>query len=686
VAAGLTVVLVAPGWLALRPFRTELDASRLWALAVGLSLSTWPLLLLWTTAAGWRWSAPTARAFILILALLWLADAIGYARLRRAAGSRLSLATTVLSLVVILSLVARFHEARGLLVPAWVDGVHHTLMARLIVEAGGVPSGYRPYLAVDVFYYHYGFHSAVAWLHWVTGQPAHRLVLVLGQTLAGLAALSVSALVAQVTGSKAAAIGGAIITGALYWFPAYYVSWARYTQLAGIVILPAAATVILALALSSDAARWNACLAGRQANLRWHLLPGAIAVGGLFVTHYRVFFMYAVLAAVALLMAVGVPGTRLVRGWRFSRHIGQRPRPPRRPSKPEAGLELRRTVSSVVGVHSLAGLLVAPWIVRNMARPVAQRALDAATWFEMRRGYEQLDWLIRTHFNPWLLVLGLLGLVAGLLVLRRGAVLTAAWVAGLTALVNPYWLGLPASRYMNNFSLLIAAFVPVSIGIGLLLAEGEAWWRRQAADRTAGVDGLPARGRAALAYLASRQGELRLALRALLVAALGAVSLSNVMNHRTEFVAPDDLPALEWIACQTPPDAVFLVNAMLWQTGTYSGTDAGYWIQLLTGRRTLMPPAVYNYGQRDYALEVRRVAEQLSQGDALSDADISRLIDDGAVTHAFVGAKGGAFTAERLARHPRLRQVYQHGRAHVFEVVAERAETRGSGIRGAGRP
>ena len=79
---------------------------------------------------------------------------------------------------------------RDLALPAWVDPLHHVLIVRLILENGGLPATFEPYMPVP-FYYHFGFHMNAALFSFWSGFPAEKAVLLLGQVLNAAVALSV---------------------------------------------------------------------------------------------------------------------------------------------------------------------------------------------------------------------------------------------------------------------------------------------------------------------------------------------------------------------------------------------------------------------------------------------------------------------------------------------------------------
>ncbi len=245
-----------------------------WILAICLTLAVLPLLTLWTSTLHIALSPRSAAVFLALLAGIeaWSIWRSGPSVRRAALRQALTPAALALGLILCLTLVVRLVQIRGLVLPVWVDSVHQTLIARLIAEQGLIPSSYEPLLPVSDFYRHFGFHALAAWYHWLSGLPVPQAVLALGQILNAAAILPAYLLALRLTRHPMAGLVAAAITGLISIMPAYYASWGRYTQLAGMVILPAS----LALLYHT--------LSEPLKNPRL-LTLSAIAAAGLFVTH-----------------------------------------------------------------------------------------------------------------------------------------------------------------------------------------------------------------------------------------------------------------------------------------------------------------------------------------------------------------------------------------------------------------
>ena len=85
--------------------------------------------------------------------------------------------------MTLLALVFRLGDIQGLPVPMFGDSLHHTIITTIIETTGRVPTGYQPFVPVDTFTYHFGFHTLAAVLAMLTADSAPNAVLIMGQVL-----------------------------------------------------------------------------------------------------------------------------------------------------------------------------------------------------------------------------------------------------------------------------------------------------------------------------------------------------------------------------------------------------------------------------------------------------------------------------------------------------------------------
>ncbi len=672
----LLALFTLPGYLlhSLMPFESELDPLEHLALAVGLSLALAPLGLLLCSALGIALNG--TRVLIAVVALsigaLWRLASTGFRDLRRWQSSTDRAFIVAFLFIFLVSLLVRFLHIRNLVVPAWIDSVHHTLITQLIVTQGGVPQSYEPLLPIGEFIYHFGFHSLVAAFHWLTGLDITRAMLIVGQVVNGLMVLSAYLLVKCLTGRRLAGLFGALIVGLISLMPAYYVSWGRYTQLTGLALLPTAIALTMKGVGTKTARRGlsnpRPPTSNPSARLRAGLqLPiAAVSVAGLLLTHYRVLILYGCFVLAYLLYET------LTRSHGGTRRHGTSVFPCSpcfrvpKPSVPSATLRtgFLRYWGRAAMICLLAALLTLPWLV-NLARAL----LPLATLPSRMQGapsYNVAPYdLIMIGRNRGLIALSTCGFLWGLYKRERAVILTALWVALAVLITNPTILGFSSTWLINNASLAIALFVPFAILGGYLLASLQPPTFNPSTRLRAGLK------------------RLILAVIIALVALWGAGGMLSVVNPSTVLATRDDMAAMDWIRRHAPSDARFLINVRHWQGGTHVGSDGGYWIPLLTGRDTILPPAIYIYGSAEYVKGINDLAEEIIAIESFDEVEGRRssrdfprtrqLLDDNGVTHIYIGARGGSITPQMLG-NPRVAHssyyspVYSNGAVWIFQL------------------
>lgn len=598
-------VLLVPGYLLLTysPSQPTDDPLACLAMAIGLSLAILPVGLQWLSVIGCQLSAPLARllffAFTILLILRWAKR--GFADLWAWVNPQNRRYGLALGAVLGLTLVVRLLQVRGLVLPAWVDSVHHSLITELITAVGQVPLSYEPSLPIASFYYHFGFHTQAAFTAWLAGLDVPTAILILGQVLNAVNALTVYLFAMRISGRRLAGLVAALVVGLVSWMPAYYVSWGRYTQLAGMVVLPAA------LVLAMDAIKVGG---------HWWVGLAAIGLAGLFLTHARV----AIFAVIFL-------GVYWVGEYVRARH-------------PAAV----RAMALLIGTT----VLTLPWLLRllDAFTPVLSTSPEKLIGDAI---YNRFPWdLVWIGPNRMLMILAVLGLLAALIQRQREMLMLAIASGLVTLAVNPMALGLPPTNLVNNLSAVIALYLPLSVGVGYLAVIAYDWIRVRSGRRIA---------RGALTLVLAFWG------------VVGGWRLIPIVNPGTILATTDDLTAMAWIREHTPPEAIFLVNTWHWQLNIYAGSDAGYWIPMLTGRRNTMPPAIYPAGDADYVMRVNALAEAVSRADRLSEAEFRQLVQEAGATHIYAGARGGALSPAWLIKYAWLRPVYHNGAVWVFEVI-----------------
>lgn len=287
---GAFLLLLAP------PSWARQDGATWSGVALTLGVALWPLLWYWLTVSGGRW-----RAWSLATALIvgWLVIVVLVLRGRSRLRLKLVPAHLLLLLLLLLGFAVRLLAVRNLLFPPWVDSTRHALITELMVASGQIVRSYEPFLSIESFPYHFGFHTLSAGLVLLTGTALPTLLLLLGQLLNALIPLSVYAAAWLLTRRHLAALLAAFLVALPFFFPAYYLSWGRLTQLTGVLLLP----VLLALT-------WLVA----AHNSRHPSWPVAVLAAGLALIHFRVFLVYLPFATIAWLVAGRARGSRALAG------------------------------------------------------------------------------------------------------------------------------------------------------------------------------------------------------------------------------------------------------------------------------------------------------------------------------------------------------------------------------------
>lgn len=630
-AAGLAVIWV-PGALLTRVLSiARTDRLLLLSQQCALGLAFWPILFLVTSSLGLSWNTAGARVLLLILCAMLIASRPW----RKVAFERPDLVQVGSATLIAIVVFTRFQQVRHIALPIWVDSIHHTMIVRLLSEQGRLPESYAPFIPESTFYYHWGFHAFTAFAGWISGMtsPAEvpRLLLGVGQILNVLVFPAVYCAGIALFRNRRTALLASTLATLVSLFPAYYVSWGRYTQLCGLILLPPLAHGFWRL--------------GRHPSWR---RAGEVAVlsAGLLLIHVRVAVVFATLAFVLALVLV------LQRRWK--------------------GLAWC-TAAAFVAV-----LIVAPWLVQ-LARTSQVRVIlapAAAQRAQWETSNVAPDDLLRAPHNDFLFAAatgGLLGLtpvrltvpiriaaIAWCLLLvvlvRRTRMhldphdawrpgIVVAWL-GLTALlINLDRLGLPRLRILPNSAAIILLFLPVSLVAAHLI--------RWAVD----VIVSPAR-RSAVTVIATFTAGVA-----------GAAAMLDIVNPSTVLATSADRRALAWVRENTPVRANFAVGVQPWIGGSFIGIDGGYWIPLVAERRTNLPPGLYRWVMPPARVDA--ITRDLRDWyDAGQTGDVTFLSELRAqhVTHLYFGPRNTTTLRSAITAVPRVSRIYAQEGVEIYEL------------------
>ncbi|MCB8990837.1 MAG: hypothetical protein H6664_08875 [Ardenticatenaceae bacterium] len=449
--------LLLPGVLLLLAWRSpwpHWDGAAWVGLALALGTAVWPLLWMALTLLGGRWRgwslwAALVGGWLTVLWLWWKRRNTGLHRELQRNKNRLS--PLLLVFLLILALAVRLLVVRDVNVPLWVDASRHGLITAVMRDSGQTISDYGDYLPVSRFPYHYGFHTLSASLALLTGpfgkQQLPELLLIFGQLLNALVPLAVYAALWLLTRRREVGLLAAFLVAQPFFFPGYYVTWGRFTQLTAMLLMP------LALALT-----WLLVRGGWAWRRAWWLL--ALLLAGLFLIHFRVFSYFLPFVGLVWLVGMGRNGRYLA-------------------------------LSAGMGL-----LLISPrlWQLLSITDPA--RAINASSvtgYNAFPTGYLKAGWE-----QEYVALAGLclaLVFVAGF-GRRRWAMLPltlTAWVAALFLLLAGEQLGLPQTWLVNVNSMYITLFLPLAIVLAVTAVHigrwllRQRWWLQMTGSLLAGV-------------------------------------------------------------------------------------------------------------------------------------------------------------------------------------------------------
>ncbi len=660
--AMLLGLYLAPGlallrllWPADQPF---LLLGRL-GLALGVSTALPPLLLLLFKLLRLPWGASTTWLYL----LLSLVIAIGPRRIRilslealvttmgRAARTlrqwKPGSAGVALIGISIATLLVRLYTVHDLPAGLSDNSYQHTLMAQLLVDNHGLFSSWEPYAPLTTFTYHFGFHANAAFVHWVTGFDLARSVLLSGQIINAILAPLMCTLVIALGGQAWAGVWATLITGFVGLLPAFAVAWGRYTSLTGMVVLVAVVVCWIALAERSlalerpvDGQPWLRSAARRAWRL---LLLAALMLTAMLLTHYLVSIFAALFVAAYLL------GLVLERScW--------------------CSIAVLAVLSTLVCV--LALVLTAPWLLNLLNGFLVRNAtafVDGSVGASRIAERAFLGPIVPLYGRSTVLAAALLGLCIAAWRREWRMALPGLWSILLLFCVVPQVVGLPGAGLIDQITAFSALCLTLPPLAGYALAHAGS----------------------AIAARRPRLASVLAGMLILVAIGTGAYRQSRLIESTGEQVVTwADMTAMEWVRANTPANARFLANSTPGYGGALVlGTDAGWWIPLLAGRATNLPPMTYGSelsATPDFARSVNRLSATLRDRpltdlrptlvdptqpaafQALRDAGIS-YIYSGAISASGARATDRIDTA-RLRGDARFRLVYDQGGVEIFQL------------------
>jgi hypothetical protein len=126
---------------------------------------------------------------------------------------------------------------------------------------------------------------------------------------------------------------------------------------------------------------------------------------------------------------------------------------------------------------------------------------------------------------------------------------------------------------------------------------------------------------------------------------------------------------MHWIQENTADGAKFLANSFFTYEGNVIvGSDAGWWLPLLTGRANTVPPITYGHEvayEPDYVTRVNEFARLVNDNGLTKEETVDLLKQEG-ISHVYIGQKGGSLSQEALEASEAYDLVYHKDRVWIY--------------------
>ncbi|MFN2128211.1 MAG: hypothetical protein ACK2TU_10170, partial [Anaerolineales bacterium] len=496
---------------------------------------------------------------------------------------------------------------RNLATPPWVDSIHHGLITRLIMESGGIPETYAPYLPTEADYYHFGFHSALSFFIWLTGYDIIEGMLIFGQVLNALIVFAIYLFTNTLTKKRSAALAAALIAGVFTLMPAYYTSWGRYTQLVGLLVLPTAFRL------------FDININQFHINNKSLFVISSIVFAGLILIHYRVTAFLGVLIIAYIIAQISL------KKW-------------------------KNAVILLILLGIITTLLLLPWLPGAITNLLLPKGIG---WSGNTKSLSQIPW---NFLKPGLgfIALGLagVGLMFGVVLRKRFLITILLWTGLLYLLANLSWFGIPGSGLVNPISMEITLFMPIA-AIGGFAIGGVF----DVLDKF-----LPYSWKIVFGVIFIIIGSI--------TSIIGMQRLLPTLNPNTFLAREADIPAIDWISKNIPVHETILINPTGWGYGLYMGQDGGYWISPLSGHLAFPSPVLYGLGTRTEINNINNKIEKLLQiGE--DGAAIWEWLQVEDIHYVYLGARGGVISPKALETSGKFAVRYHQDGTWLFETIID---------------
>jgi hypothetical protein len=299
-------------------------------------------------------------------------------------------------------------------------------------------------------------------------------------------------------------------------------------------------------------------------------------------------------------------------------------------------------------VGTIAILLTLPWwpatIVTLFAPHLALNGVRIPAFNDFAWRY------LNSALGSYALAFAILGLIWGIIRRRWFTLTLILWICILFFTANLGALSLPGRGFINNTSVQILLFMPISALCGYLLS-----WIIQNWEKF-----IPSKWISGYRY--------SLVVVGIVIAIIGARTLIPILNPITMLFREADYPAIDFIQKNIPVEEIILINPFAWGYGIFAGNDGGFWITPIAGRRTLPPPVLYGMGKiNEERKKIPEISHQVIDYRNRPHELHAYLLDLG-IHYIYIGARGGTLSPHTLRYSPFYEMLYAKDGAWLFKL------------------
>ncbi len=207
-------------------------------------------------------------------------------------------------------------------------------------------------------------------------------------------------------------------------------------------------------------------------------------------------------------------------------------------------------------------IIILPWLPET----IRTLFIPSLAWSQSASPvpFNDFSWnLLTAARGIYSLVIAVVGFLWAIIHRKVFAWILFVWLLFLFFYANMNVWKLPGANFINNTSVLISLFIPISIFCGYVISWLLSGWHRW----------IPVKYR--YFYIS---GVITLSI---LVASITSKPLITILNPSTLIFRDIDRPAFVWINENIPSEEVIFINPFAWGYGLYAGNDGGFWISPL---------------------------------------------------------------------------------------------------------